>query len=276
MPHHAARPIASDEFFTCRHPEDYHPDWKGFYEAALARRDEVRALIPHADEKYGPDPSHLANVYFPEKAQGSPVIVYFHGGRWREGHPAFYDHLALPWVRAGAVFISCGYRLEPRHTIADAVHDAALAVTWSQDVAARYGGDPERVVVAGHSAGGHLAAMVTMTDWPTAPKVPVAGVVCMSTPADLGPDAAGMSPARRVTRCPQRVVISYGVPEPNKKGQDGNFFADQGRSLAKAVEDAGSSPVVVEMQDTDHVASATAFAEPGSSLFAAAESTVFA
>jgi arylformamidase len=225
---------------------------------------------------YGPDPYHLANVYHPENAQGCPVVLYFHGGRWREGHPGYYDHFALPWVRAGAVFISCGYRLEPAHTVADAVDDAALALAWAQENAPRFGGDPERVVVAGHSAGGHLAAMVTMTDWPTPARFPAAGAVCMSPPVDLGPEAGVISPARRVTRCPERAVISYGVPELNKKDAAPEFFAEQGTLLAKAIKDAGFSAVSVELPDTDHIGSANAFAEPDSPLFAAAKSVIFA
>jgi arylformamidase len=275
-----ARPADATEFFTWRNPDAYFPDWAGFYRDAPVRRAEVCGRFPHElGVKYGADPYQLADVFHPGTA-GAPVVVFFHGGRWREGHPAFYDHFAAPWVEAGAVFVSCGYRLEPAHTIADAVDDAVAALAWVAAHAHRYGGDPHRITVAGHSSGGHLAAMAALTDWSAGPPGgTVVGAVCLSAPTDLRvrgvADAERVSPALRVTRAPAEVVISFGDPEPNRKGDDAQFYVDQGQLLAKALEAAGLPARTVSLGPADHLASAAAFADPGSPVFRAAHDVVF-
>lgn len=284
--HSAVRAADPTEFFTYQHPDAYYPDWKGFYTDALRRRTELRRRYRHeVDLKYGDDAHHIANVYYPGGDRPAPVIVFFHGGRWREGHPAFYDQFAAPWVDAGAVFVSCGYRLEPRHTIADSVDDAVAALEWVGENVHRYGGDPGHIVAAGHSAGGHMVAMATMTDWAQGrgrPSVPVAGTICMSSPVDLrsrlgdSSEAARLSPVLRITQLPPRVVISFGDPEPNKKSEDERFLTDQGLLLSKTLAERDDSVVITaSLGPADHRATAAAFAEPGSALFEAARAVVF-
>lgn len=273
------------QFFTFQNPDDYYPDWRGFYERALHERDSVRARFSHENSlKYGDHPFQLANVYFPEEVSGAPVIVYFHGGRWREGHPDHYDHLAAPWVEAGAVFISCGYRLEPSNSIADGIDDAMRAVAWAAANATRFGGDPDRIWVSGHSAGGHLAAMVAMTDWDETPLPAggrVTGAICMSPPVDLrvrmvnSPEAEELSPALRVTKSPPHVIVSFGDPEPNKKSEDTRFLTDQGQLLVSALTEFGAPPTSVVLPDSDHIDTATAFSDRSTSLFTTAYSAIF-
>lgn len=279
------RPIDASTFFTYNHPADYTPDWKTFYDNALNKRVRTQAAFNHElNLKYGEYPHQIVNIYYPDKTseQGAPVIIYFHGGRWREGHPAFYDHLATPWVQAGAIFMSCGYRLEPTHSLADAVDDAVTVVDWAAEYCSHYGGDPRRIFISGHSSGGHLAAMASLTDWGQERRHAYPhGLICMSGPLNLADrldtDEAitRLSPVNRVSRFPEHIIISYGDPEPNKVGEDEYKLTNDGELLAETLVSAGANPTVVSFGNMDHLKTATAFSDTTSKLFKAAYSAIF-
>ena len=104
-------PADHTQYVTSRNPQDYLPKWREFYETALDEREPMRRAFAHdLAVAYGPDPRHVINVYRPRSEGLSPAIIFFHGGRWREGHPNFYDYLGRPWVEDGVAFVSCGYR----------------------------------------------------------------------------------------------------------------------------------------------------------------------
>jgi arylformamidase len=286
MPEHAAAVRRADatSYFTWQHPEEYYPDWRGYYERSLIERSRLQTRFEHRPAlKYGDSPYQSANVWLPHQATDAPFILYFHGGRWREGHPDYYDPLATPWVEDGAVFGSFGYRLAPEHSIADAVADCLAAIAWARENAPAFGAHPRRLIVAGHSAGGHLAAMATLTDWAgidTALSRSVVATICMSAPTDLraegtGADLADLSPALRIAQYPPAVVVSFGDPEPNKKSAPDTFLTAQGRLLVEALQAVGAPVQPVVLTGADHVGSATAFSDRSSPLFAAAYRAIF-
>jgi acetyl esterase/lipase len=100
------------------------------------------------------------DVYAPAGAKDLPCVVWFHGGALTEGDKHSVRAGARALAQEGVILAAVNYRLSPRAPYPAYVDDAAAAVAWVHQHAAAYGGDPRRVFVAGHSAGGYLAAMV--------------------------------------------------------------------------------------------------------------------
>jgi acetyl esterase/lipase len=118
------------------------------------------------DIAYGPDPRQRLDVYTPEThgPRAAPVLVFFYGGGWTSGRRQDYGFVGDALASRGFVTVVPDYRLAPQNPYPDFVQDAASAVRWAHDHAAAYGGDPDRIVLAGHSAGAYLALMLAMDD----------------------------------------------------------------------------------------------------------------
>ena len=120
-------------------------------------------LACHLDIPFTPDGVLTLDV-FPAAAAGAPVLVFIHGGYWRSLDKADFSFVAAPFVAAGAMVVVPNYSLCPAVTIDTIALQSAHAMAWVQRHAAAYGGNAARTVVAGHSAGGHLAAMLLACD----------------------------------------------------------------------------------------------------------------
>jgi arylformamidase len=119
------------------------------------------------------------------------VLVYLHGGYWRALSKSDQAFVAPPFAAAGALVVVPDYPLAPKVTVEQIVLQVAQAVAWTWRNAHRYGGNPDRLIVAGHSAGGHLAAMMLALQWPAwSPDLPadlVKGAVSLSGVFELEP-----------------------------------------------------------------------------------------
>jgi arylformamidase len=117
----------------------------------------VRSTLPgRFDLAYGPHARHRIDLYPARDERGT--LVFIHGGYWRSLDKDLFSWLAAPWVAAGVSVAMPRYRLAPEARIDDIVDDTIEAVNWLFDRGPREGVAMQRVVVAGHSAGGHLAA----------------------------------------------------------------------------------------------------------------------
>lgn len=118
------------------------------------------------DIPYGDTPGQTLDV-FPAPQARSPVVVFIHGGYWRSLDKSDHSFIAPAFVEAGACVVVPNYDLCPAVTIPQICVQAARAVAWAWKHAPDHGGDPRQLTVIGHSAGGHLAAMLLTCDWPS-------------------------------------------------------------------------------------------------------------
>ena len=115
------------------------------------------------DLAFGQDPRLKLDVYAPRGGQAAkPVLVFIHGGSWSSGDKSIYPFAGSAFAREGFVTVVPNYRLVPQVRYPGFLEDNAQAVRWARDNARRFGGDPDRLVVVGHSAGAYNAAMVVL------------------------------------------------------------------------------------------------------------------
>jgi len=113
---------------------------------------------------YGPEPRQQLDVYVPEAASPGPrpVIVFIHGGSWQSGSKEQYRFVGSGLAERGYIAVVANYRLNPEVRFPGFVADAAGAVAWTLRNIGRYGGDPGRVFLMGHSAGAHTVMLLAL------------------------------------------------------------------------------------------------------------------
>lgn len=143
----------------------------------------------------GDHPAQKLIVWGPEAEAGSreslPVLVFVHGGSWRSGDPSDYGFIGRAFVPKGFVVVLAGYRLHPDGKYPSMVEDTAEAVAWTAREISQYGGDANRIVIAGHSAGAYNVVMTALEERWLGRKglstKDVAGVIGLSGPYDFYP-----------------------------------------------------------------------------------------
>lgn len=165
--------------------------WRGFSALALfavllcrTASSTAAASTPQSGTRvfrnvaYGPDPRQRFDVFAPAGARNAPVILMVHGGGWFRGDkraPGVVDGKRARWVPRGFVVISTNYRMLPDANPLAQAQDVARALAFAQGRASQWGGDRTKFILMGHSAGGHLVALVgsspatreglTLTPW---------------------------------------------------------------------------------------------------------------
>jgi acetyl esterase/lipase len=123
-----------------------------------------QARLALSDASFGDDPRLKLDVWVPRGASSAPrpVVVFFYGGGWTSGERGDYGFVGRAFAASGFVTIIPDYRLVPQVRFPAFIEDGARAVRWAQDHAAQFGGDAQRIDIAGHSAGAYIGAMLAL------------------------------------------------------------------------------------------------------------------
>ncbi len=132
-----------------------------FASTATAAEPKVQRDVAYAEPK---SERRTLDVYAPTSGTDHPIVVWIHGGGWRQGDKQSVQHKPQAFVDRGFVFVSINYRFVPQVNLKEMTGDVAKAIRWSHDHAAEFGGNSKLIFVMGHSAGAHLAALVCTDD----------------------------------------------------------------------------------------------------------------
>ena len=194
----------------------------GFFLGACSTVDVLNATAESKnieisrDLAYGEGDRRTLDVYRPRDAEGAPICVFYYGGGWEGGSKESYVFVAAALAARGIVTVVPDYRVHPEVGFPDFLDDAARAAHWAKNNASKFGADPDRIVLAGHSAGAHIAAMLTLdAQWLNAvgldPRRDLAGLVGIAGPYDFLPLES------------KTLKIIFGPPEQLARTQPINF-----------------------------------------------------
>ncbi len=244
--------------------------WDAKSAAALERFDG------YADVRYGPHEKQTLDVWR-AKGEAKAAMVFIHGGYWRALDKKPFSMLAPAFVDAGVTFFNINYALSPSVSLEEIVRQVVQAGAWIWRNASNFGAPRDRLYVSGHSAGGHLAAMMLAALWPVyssdLPKKLFQGALSISGLHDLRPivhcdflradvhldlaTARRLSPALLPHATDAKLCTSLGGDEPQA-------FHEQARLLEEAWKDVFAGNIA--MPGENHFTVIDRLGEPGSAL----------
>lgn len=220
------------------------PDFATFIQEWEQRSEQFRQRVNYvADVAYGPHPRERLDI-FPAAGGPAPTLVFFHGGYWQSFSRDTFHFVVEDFVKEGITAVCVNYPLGPEASMDGIVASCRSSLAWLYRHLAQHGGDPEKIYIAGHSAGGHLVAMLMATDWPglaaELPRDLIKGGCAISGLFDLIPiqrsyvnDKLGMdeamadrnSPLRLAPSCDSPLIVSVGELESEEYHAQSSDFA---------------------------------------------------
>jgi arylformamidase len=247
--------------------EEHFARWRRMSERV---RSEGECVL---DLPYGPTPLQSLDV-FPAPRPHAHTVVFIHGGYWRSLDKSDHSFVAPTFQEAGACVVVPNYDLCPAVTIPDIALQMVQALLWTWKNAATYGGDPRRTTVIGHSAGGHLAAMLLACEWqrvhPELPQDLVRKALSISGLFDLEPvghtpflrDSLRLTEADAVRASPAFMPTPQGTLYAVAGALESPEFVRQ-NALIRQAWGAGCVEVCEALPGLDHFTILEALAQPG-------------
>jgi len=259
------------------------PDHPQIFERGRKRSEEARASLPcRLDIPYGASVAEKLDI-FPAEGRSDALLVFIHGGYWRSRDKSDFSYLAPAFVRSGVTLALPNYALCPAVGIEDIVKQNLLAIAWLWHYGARYGVNPGRLYVAGHSAGAHLTAMMLAARWNTyMPELPynlVKGGLAISGIYDLEPlvQAPFVNVDLKLDRALARRLSPVNIPPATTAplytavgGAESEEFKRQNALIARTWRYAFAGDI--PMPGCNHLTVLEQLADPESALFKGAMS----
>jgi len=230
--------------------------------------------VAHDGIAYGPETRQKLDVYTPvDGARPASVVVFLYGGSWKRGDRANYRFIAEALTSRGHVTVIPDYRVYPDVRFPAFVEDSAAAVGWVREHIDAFGGDPDRIFLMGHSAGAHIAALLTLDErYLTEVDVPdtaVRGMIGLAGPYAFDPlqyrstrpvfiDLPDPDMARPIT-----FVDGQKLPFLLLHGEDDTtVYPANSEELASQIRAAGGSARNLQYADLGHIGIVLALAKP--------------
>ena len=224
------------------------------------------------DVPYGPDQDEKLDVFLAPQPD-APCLIFIHGGYWRASDKSEFSFIAKAFARAGVTVFALNYGLAPRVTLETIVSQIETGLKWVYDNAYLYGANAEQLYISGHSAGGHLTAMMMTKSWPEKKDSIIKGAITLSGLFDLEPlvQASFLNTVLQldVQRAQQLSPIRF---RPGQHipfwtcvgGDESEEFHRQNALIAKAWSDHFQGDI--SMPNCNHFSLMDALAEPDSEI----------
>lgn len=264
-----------DLHYDCESSLDMQPILDWVVGNSQRARDELTCLL---DQPFGPTIDETVDV-FPANTPNAPVLVIVHGGWWRATTSKEWSLLARGPVALGYTVVVTNYSLCPKVSVDEITRQTRAAVAWVYRNAVRYNGNPDRIFVAGHSAGGQLVGMLALTDWVAEYGLPedvVKGGVPISGLFDLEPFRySWLQPKLQLNHDTiQRQSPLFHIPADTSRfpilvtlgGDESEEFHRQSRTFADAWRAGGALVQWLDQPGKNHFTALEGFESPQSAL----------
>ncbi|MDY0874192.1 alpha/beta hydrolase [Dongia rigui] len=242
------------------------PDHESWLNQDLGTSARIRTALAaegraRLDCRYGPGPRQLIDL-FPATSPEAPILVWIHGGYWRALSKEHYTNIVPPFLASGAAVALVGYDLCPTVSLTALLAQTRDALRWVRSHAAEMQGHPDRITLAGNSAGAHICAMALQHDWPRDGFSPesIRAAALITGIYDIAPvlrlpvqqevrltadEAIGLSPLKLPILSKARTLVSAGANEPA-------LWVAQSRSYHEKLIGAGAESALMIIPERHH------------------------